>query len=34
MIMTKEDKFIMTFEEWYEDWFKKPFQQTKKKQKN
>lgn len=23
--MAKEDKFIMTFEEWYENWFKKPF---------
>ena len=23
--MTKENEFTKTFEEWYEDWFKKPF---------
>ena len=23
--MTKENEFSKTFEEWYEDWFKKPF---------
>ena len=24
-MMTKENEFSKTFEEWYEDWFKKPF---------